>query len=239
MPKGKSNVGRNHLRPWQISKNTDYFLQVCLLSEWMNNAWKKERWSVRSGPGTRPSSTCWGWWAQSSLASPESMDRSPGPSAEVLSFSTIVLFQRSLEPCAVLSLWTLHGPFNACLCFSPNHQWGLPREPSFCLVVSPSPDGELFLACSRSCWFCNVMISAEWKCRLFPQTNYPAPFDESWFWWEWSWGKTVVELLKWKGLRGEGLGACQKPPCPATCYGLSQSSQLRTPRQPPQPGALT
>lgn len=43
------------------------------------NEWKKGRWSVRAGPGIRPSSKCSGWWVRSLLASPESVDWSPAP----------------------------------------------------------------------------------------------------------------------------------------------------------------
>lgn len=156
------------------------------------------------------------------------------PSAEVLSFSTIMSFQRSPVPYVVLSLWTQSGPFNACLCLLSNFQWGLPHKPSFCLVVSPPLDGELFLAWTCSYWFGSIMSSPEWKCLLFPQTNYPASLDGSWFWWELSHRRIAAELLKCKDLRRDGLGAFQKPRGPSTCHGLSQSHQPRTPKQLPQ-----
>lgn len=77
----------------------------------------------------------------SSLASPKKTELRTFPCllltrpTEVLSFSIIMLLQRSLEPFVVFSWWALSGLFDACFYFLPEPQWGLASNFLPCLVV--------------------------------------------------------------------------------------------------------
>lgn len=76
-----------------------------------------------------------------------------------------------------------------------------PRKQAFFLpVVSPSLDGELFLACTWLLLILQYHDFSSMKMHLI-HTELPAPLGGSWFGWEPSGGETTAEPPKWEGLR--------------------------------------
>lgn len=105
------------------------------------------------------------------------------------------------------------------------------KQTFFCLVVLPSLGGSLFLACTCSCCFCNIMTSATWKCTLFSYNNL-VPFDGSWFWWEqsrWDSGRTSQMKSSYR-TKAKTLSEVTLH---FSCYGHSPYSQVRPLKQSP------